>query len=308
MGGSAAGGDYLAAWADAAGSIPILVRRGYDLPQWVDRSTLVLGVSYSGETEETLASFLEARDRGARLAAVSTGGRMEKYAKASGATFFRVEGGLQPRAALGRMLSAQAVVLEAAGVLKTRAILESTRESLRGLASDLAADLPPPRNEGKRLALALHGSIPAFYAAGPLLPAARRAANQVHENAKALAWWAEMPEMNHNELVGWWNTDLAEGTSAVFLRDRAEDRPLAARWDFTAEAIRRQGVPLVQVEARGSDVLARQLTVTLTVDAASVYLAVRRNQDPTPVEVITNLKKHVGQAGVVEALDKRLSK
>ncbi|MHB8586243.1 MAG: bifunctional phosphoglucose/phosphomannose isomerase [Thermoplasmatota archaeon] len=304
MGGSAAGGDYLAAWADYESAVPILVRRGYDLPTWVDASTLVIGVSFSGETEETLAQFHAARQKGARLAAVSTGGRLERYAAKAGAPFVKIEGGLQPRAALGRTLSAQAILLEAAGVLKTRAALKGAVDVLRAMAPDFATDLAPPRNEPKRVALALHGTIPGFYAEARLLPVARRAANQVHENGKGLAWWAEMPEMNHNELVGWWNTDTSDGTAAVFLRDRQESRAVSERWDFTAEAVRRQGVPLVQLEARGESLLARQLSLTFLADAMSVYWAIRRNIDPTPVDVITTLKKRVSSAGVVEALDR----
>lgn len=308
MGGSAIAGSYLAAWADREAKVPLAVSRSYELPAWVDRETLVLAVSFSGETEETLHALAQARDRGARIAAVSTGGRVERYARAAGGTFHPVPAGGQPRAAIGSMLATEALVLEAAGVLPARAALEDAARTMRAMVEDLAADVPPPRNEAKRTALALHGSLPAFYGADALAPVAIRLANQVQENAKTPAWAGTMPEMNHNELVGWDGAADVDGLAAVFLRDRRESRAMTQRWDFTAETLRKRGVPLVQLEARGEHLLSRQMSLTLLGDAASAYLAVRRAVDPSPVGIIGELKRRVAAAGVVAELDRKIGK
>lgn len=306
MGGSAIAGSYLAAWADHDSRIPISVSRSYELPSWVDASTLVLAVSFSGETEETLHALVQAKERGAKIAAVGTGGRIEKFARAAGGVFAPVPAAPQPRAQIGSMLATEALVLEAAGVLEARPALGDAVRTLRAMAPDLAGDVPPPRNEGKRIALAIAGTIPCAYGGDALAPTATRFANQVQENSKTLAWSATMPEMNHNELVAWDATEDVDGVAAVFFRDRLESRAMTERWDFAAEVVRKRGAPLVQLEAKGESIVARQLSVTMVGDAASVYLAALRGVDPSPVDLIGALKKRVGTAGVVAELDRKM--
>lgn len=298
MGGSAIAGDYLQAWLDAEGPIPLLVSRAYELPRWVDDHTLVLACSYSGKTEETLAAFAEAKKAGAMLAAMSTGDRLEALASSYGAPFARVEAGLQPRAALPASFATAALLLERLGLLPgAEGALRKAARTLREAAIDVAPDLPASKNEAKRTALALQETVAAIYGAGLLAPTARRFANQLQENAKVLAWWGVMPEMNHNELVGWAGDDELDRFTAVFLRYANEHPQAKARYEFTIRLIQARGGRVIQHEARGDTVPETLLTASLVGDAVSVYLAALRGVDPTPVKVIGDLKAKVGETG-----------
>jgi glucose/mannose-6-phosphate isomerase len=302
MGGSAISGDYLGAWADATGKIPILVSRHYELPAWVDKDTLVVAISYSGNTEETLAAFAEAKKKGAMLAAVATGNRLEELAKSYHAPFARVSPGLQPRAALPANFGTTAMLLDHLGVLSTKHDLERAVRTLREAVIDVAPDVPAAKNEAKRIAMALQDTVPGVYAAGLLSPAARRLANQVNENSKMVAFWGVMPEMNHNELVGWAGDDDLDRFTAVFLRHAGEHAQAKARFEFTGRLIQERGGRLVQIDSRGDTAPERLLTSSLAGDAVSVYLAALRGVDPTPVKVIGELKAKMGETGFAAAI------
>lgn len=293
MGGSAISGDYLASWLDAEGDVPVLVSRNYELPAWVDRDTLVLAFSYSGTTEETLAAFAQARQKGAMLAAMSTGSRLEELAKSYGAPFARIHAkGMQPRAALPSSFATAALLLEGLGLVKAEAALRASAATLRETSLE----------EAKRAALALEGTVAGTYAAGLLAPAARRLANQLNENAKVIAWWGVMPEMNHNELVGWAGDDALDRFTAVFLRHADEHPQAKARYDFTGKLIQERGGRVLQMEAKGASLAEKLLTVSMVGDAVSVYLAALRKVDPTPVKVIQDLKAKVGETGFAKSI------
>ncbi|HLE95993.1 MAG TPA: bifunctional phosphoglucose/phosphomannose isomerase [Candidatus Thermoplasmatota archaeon] len=303
LGGSAISGDYAARWADRVGPVPVLVRRGYDVPAWVDSSTLVVAVSYSGGTEETLSSFVAARKRGARLVGVGTGGELKRFAERARAPFVPVRAGLQPRAAMPHVLARLADVLEAAEVLPgARDEIEAAIPHLQKLVQDLAADAPPSRNEAKRTALALEGTVPAVYAADHLGPVARRFANQLNENAKVVAFHGEMPEMNHNELVGWSEDDDLDRLTMVLLRHAAEIPQVQERFEFTAQVVQARGGRVVQHAMRGHAPLAEALAHTILADAVSIYLAAIRRKDPTPVSIIARLKEKVAALGLTQGL------
>lgn len=299
MGGSAITGDYLATWIDAEGKIPLQVSRDYELPNWVDRDTLVLAFSYSGKTEETLASFAEARKKGAMLAAMATGNRLEELARDYGAPFARIQGGLQPRAALPAAFGTAALLLDRLGLLKTEDALRRTVRTLRDGALEIAPEVSADKNEAKRVALDLHERIAGVYTAGLLGPTARRFANQLNENSKVLSFHGLMPEMNHNELVGWAGEDRLERFTTVFLRYPDEHPQAKARYAFTADVIRQRGGRVAEMHTRGDTVPERLLSVSLVGDAVSVYLAALRGVDPTPVKIIQELKAKVGETGFV---------
>ncbi|HUR68280.1 MAG TPA: bifunctional phosphoglucose/phosphomannose isomerase [Candidatus Thermoplasmatota archaeon] len=298
MGGSAITGDYLQAWLDAEGKVPVLVSRAYELPKWVDKDTLVVAFSYSGNTEETLAAFAEAKKAGAMLAAMSTGARLEELAKSYHAPFARIPPGLQPRAALPASFGMAALFFEKLGLLPgAEATLKRTARTLREAVIDVAPDVPASKNEAKRTALAVQDTVVGVYAAGLLTPTARRFSNQLNENSKVVSWWGVMPEMNHNEIVGWAGDDDLDRFTAVFLRYHDEHAQAKARFEFTGKVIQQRGGRIVQHEARGESVPEKLLTASLVGDAVSVYLAALRGVDPTPVTVITQLKNAVGETG-----------
>ncbi|MHB8605894.1 MAG: bifunctional phosphoglucose/phosphomannose isomerase [Thermoplasmatota archaeon] len=308
MGGSAIGGEFLATWADRGSKVPVAVSRDYTLPSWVGADTLVVATSFSGNTEETLSAFVDAKKRGAMLAAISTGGKIEEFAKHANVPFIKVEGGIPPRSALPRMLVPTATILERAGVLATRAGLEDALAAMREEGDALGPATPADKNEAKRVALALDDTVAAIYGSGPLVAVARRFANDVQENGKMLAWWGAVPEANHNEVVAWGGDHELDRATAVFLRHDGEDAQTKEHFAFTGELVQKRGGRLVQIAARGDTIAAKMLTTAWLGSLASVYLAARRGVDPAATAHLAELKGRLAQTGFAASLSKGLGR
>ncbi|MEA2351601.1 MAG: glucose/mannose-6-phosphate isomerase [Thermoleophilaceae bacterium] len=287
MGGSAIGGDLAAAIQDGYLAHPIETVRGYDLGPGRAAGTFVLAASYSGETEETLACVGHAVEAGLGIGAVTTGGALAAAAREHGAPVMGVPSGMQPRAAVVYMTVAALYAAAACGAAP--ALDPGVVEDAAGLLGDLARDWgpdAPPDSEAKRLASALHGTVPVVIGAGRTAAAARRWKTQVNENASAPAFWSELPEADHNEICGY-----GAPLSAVFLDDDGLDPRLRRRIDLTAGLL---DIPVERVEARGETPFARVMSLVLLGDLVSVYLAVLAGEDPTPVPSIDRLKEALG--------------
>ena len=289
MGGSAIAGDAAAVVADAAGR-RLWVHRGYGLPGWVDSSAgLFVAISHSGDTEETIASFGAAREAGIPLAVVATGGALS----ATEAPTVMVPPGPQPRAAMGYLAGALLRLLEAAGVLPPQAdglaeaadVVEALLDGDGpGLAQEIAVGL-------QERAVLVYGS------AGPAAVAARRWKTQINENAKAPAFWSELPEANHNELEGWAAPGGAARTiGVVFLRDAAGEVPrVAMRFAHTRRLMEDRVAIAGEVQASGAGPLARLFSLAVMGDLVSVSLAESAGVDPMPVETIEMLKSRLAE-------------
>jgi len=296
MGGSGIAGDVLCAIAATSSSVPAAVCKGYRLPAWVNQNTLVICASYSGNTEETLACFDQALERRCRIVALTCGGQLAERARASGVcTIVPVEG-LQPRQALASLAAPALIVAQQLGLLPDcSADLAETEGMLAGRAKELGRSAPAETNEAKRVALALHGKIPLVWGQeGVLAVAAERWRAQLNENAKVPAFSSVLPELDHNEIVGY-----AEGTSGlrdvaiVALRSPGEDGRIVRRIDATLERAREFVGEAVEARATGESPLARLMSAIILGDFVSVYLAVLRGVDPTPVDAIEELKRRL---------------
>jgi glucose/mannose-6-phosphate isomerase len=290
MGGSAIGGDLAAAALGDRVTRPLLTVRGYELPTWATPEWTVLCVSYSGETEETLACFDAAEALGAKRVVVSTGGGLVDAARAAEVPVVGLPGILQPRAAVAYMLVTAAEVAALAGVgprIHTEldaaaSFLEKRREELRSRAASLASRLD--------------GTAPVVYGADLTAPAARRWKTQVNENSKLPAFFAELPEADHNELCGWSGTQAAGcPLSAVLLEDSDQHPRERRRFELTAEAIAADGATAIRVEAEGKTRVERLLWTVMLGDLVSVELAGARGVDPRPVEAIESFKAALGR-------------
>ena len=296
MGGSAIGADLvLAALPDLA--VPAAVVRGYRLPAWVTPGTLVVVVSYSGDTEETLACAAQARSRGCTPVCVTSVGGLAAFAAREGLPLVAVPGGGQPRAAVGQLSMALLATLEVAGLCREHAA------DVAATAARLEADdkvLRPAgdgQNPAKALARRLHGRTTVVYGAGPTAPVARRWKGQINENAKAPAFFNELPELDHNELMGWTSLPQAsEATVAVFLHDPDADERLSRRVQLTSREYEALGVARELVDARGDSRLVRLFSLVQFGDYVSCYLAVLYGVDPTPVDAIQALKSSLAGA------------
>ena len=291
MGGSAIGADLAAAAVGSRAHNPIYTLRRYDLPPWIGEETAVLCSSYSGNTEETLSCYAAAREAGARIIALTTGGKLAELARADGVPVIGVPSGMQPRAAVGYMAvcSLEVAALCGAGP-SLRAEVEAAATLLRKLGDEWGPDAPED-SLAKSLARTLQGSVTVVYGAGLTVPAARRWKTQINENAKLHAFFAELPEADHNEICGWAS---GEPLSVVFLDDTTLHPRLRRRIELTAE-IARDGAKAVEVvESRGESAFERVMSLVFLGDLMSVYLAVLGGADPTPVAVLERFKVELG--------------
>ena len=300
MGGSAIGGTIAAAALAAELTAPLEVIRAYDLPGGVDEATLVCAISYSGNTEETLSVCRAALARGARIVAICSGGELAKVARAAEAPVVTVPSGLPPRAAMGYLLFALLEVLRRVEAIAVpRSLFERSVEHLVQVEARVDPDRPTPENVAKRIAADLLDHFPIIYGGSPAHGAAAyRWRTQLNENAKVLVSHHQLPELNHNEVVGW---DLpkavAKQTVVVLLRSATESARLRVRADFTADLVRARVAAFHEVQCSGEHPLQQVLEAILIGDFVSLYLAALRQIDPYPVPTIDALKRTLAQAG-----------
>lgn len=295
MGGSAIGGDVAAVWAAAHG-VRLAVHRGYGLPAGITPDDLLVFSSYSGDTEETLSAFDAATAHGAARRCIATGGTLARRAAAAGAPYLAMPGGLQPRAALGHSLVALLTQLHHAGVLPDPVPdLERATAWLRHLAADYGPQAKEATNPAKQLARAWHGMLPVLYT-GPGLaaPVGVRWRGQINENAKSLAIASVLPELDHNEIMGWSALpELRRATALVFVRDRDDPAAIAVRMQVTAEILTPRAGRVLWIDTPGDTLLERLLGAVWLGDWASLYLAFLNGVDPTPVAEIQELKRRL---------------
>jgi glucose/mannose-6-phosphate isomerase len=290
MGGSAIGGSLaLAALGDRA-SRPITLVRDYALPVWTTPDSTVLCASYSGETEETLAAYEAAGAVGARRIVCTTGGSLAQSARTDGVPVIPLPGGFQPRAAVGYAL---VVALEVAALAGIAEPLHTEIDVAAAHAEDLVAEWGPDGPDdslAKTLALSLHGTIPQIAGAGLTAPIAYRWKTQINENAKLPAFSAELPELDHNEIMGWEGASELGRFSAVLLEDCDLHPRVRSRIALTADLISDHAASVHSIESIGASRVERVVSLILLGDLVSLYLAVLAGRDPETIESITKLK------------------
>ncbi len=292
MGGSGMVGDFLAVTAGPFMSLPVVVVKNYVPPSYVDRRTLVLAVSFSGDTEETLSAAGIAAERGGQMVAVCTGGRLADLAGSWGAPVLRVDPSIpMPRAGFAAMAAPVLAFLEDLGFFPGASEwLARAAEQLRVRRSQLAES----SNPALRLAREISGTIPVVYGPGGIGEvAARRWKAQFNENAKTPAFSAGLPEMTHNEIAGWGTFDelTAPAFSAVQLRHDFEPPQVAATFDFLDDHLTDAVREVYEVRAAGEGPIAQIMDLMLFGDYVSLHLAALRGTDPGPIPAIAELKE-----------------
>lgn len=291
MGGSGSTGDLLQLVC-AQAQIPIFVNKAPHLPAWVNQNSLVIGVSYSGNTAETLSSLSEAHERGAQLLLLSSGGKLAQWAQDIGALCVPIDGGLPPRAALLDMLFALLGSIHRLPALKLQLNSDSALESLHKLSErwKLQADREAPRPY--LLAQALHPRFPILWGdvlqVGPLV---QRWKNQLSENAKTVAGWALLPESNHNEMVSMCARHHSEW-SIVYL---TLEESLPSLDAIAVEQVSEYVGERIIVQAQGGNAFEKILYLTYLADFTSVYLALLKEEDPYPIHAIDEFKRRIAE-------------
>ncbi|HEY1835156.1 MAG TPA: bifunctional phosphoglucose/phosphomannose isomerase [Solirubrobacteraceae bacterium] len=290
MGGSAIGGALARAALGDHASRPIFVTRAYGLPSWTTPDTMVLCASYSGDTEETLACYESAGALGARRTVVTTGGRLAEMARADGVPVIPLPGGFQPRAAVAYMTVAS---LEVAALCGAGPRLTSEIDVAASHVEQLVAEWGPDAPEdslAKEVARGLHGTTPVVAGAGLTTPIAYRWKTQINENAKQPCFYNELPELDHNEIVGWEGAKDVGRFTAVFLDDSDAHPRVKQRMDLTERLIASNAVASFRLETRGQTAIERVISLVLLGDLVSIYLAALRGVDPGPVPILDELK------------------
>lgn len=298
MGGSAIGADLCRSLLQKSAPCPMYVCRNYNLPGFAKRDSMVVGTSYSGNTEETLEAFHQAITRDCQISAITTGGKLGELAAEIEIPYMLLPGnlGLQPRAALGFSFVPLMMLLEKAGFssytgddfLKLADFLEKRNASF-------ALETDSGENQAKQLAQRFYGRIPIIYTGPERTDAVgTRLKGQINENAKMPAFCNQFPEFNHNELVGWKVIQsFREYLRVIILRDRDDHPRVAARMDIVRKLLEKQDVEVIELVSEGDNSLERIFSLIQLGDFTSYYLSILNNIDPTPVEVIEDLKKEL---------------
>ena len=290
VGGSAIGGDLAAAALGDRLSLPLTTVRRYGLPSWTPPDRTILCSSYSGDTEETLACYEAAEALGARRIVATTGGELAEAARRDGVPVIGLPASLPaPRTAVGYMFTTavELAALCGAGMpirpeIDSSAVhLEREREALIERADALADQL--------------EGTVPVVYGGSLTTPVAYRWKCELNENAKLPAFSNELPELDHNEIVGWDGAiDGGARFGAVFLEDRGQHPRERRRFELTGDLIADGAEAVVRVETQGDSPTERLLWAVMLGDLVSLGLAARRGVDPTPIAVIDRLKDELG--------------
>ncbi|HLE59831.1 MAG TPA: bifunctional phosphoglucose/phosphomannose isomerase [Candidatus Limnocylindria bacterium] len=297
MGGSAIGAELVAALAGDRLRVPLIIHRDYGLPAWAGERTLVLAVSHSGQTEETVSAVGAARARGLPLVVLATGGQLGSDATADDTPYLRYEAPGQPRAAIGFGIGLVHELLVRAGLLTDPDPLGPAVEALQALLDRNAPPIETSTNPAKQLAWSIFGRIPVIFGAGPMAPVARRWKTQFNENAKAWAMTEAMPEANHNAIEGSLNPrELSDAVYVIELREPDEPGRITARYAVVNELLGERATTRSVVWTEGPSPLARVLTGVAFGDLVSVYLAILYQTDPTPVTLLTMLKERLAKS------------
>ncbi len=288
MGGSGIGGRIVAQWIENNCPVPVLSVQDYELPAFVDKHSLVIGSSYSGNTEETLFSLEDAKQKGATIIGICSGGALETFCKENNYQYVIVPGGNPPRTALAySLVQLSNIFLQLGYAQKT--ILDEISNGKVIIDSELIHI----KSEAMRVAKELQKRTVAVYAGAPYEGVTIRAKQQLNENSKELCWQHVIPEMNHNELVGWGGGD--NRYACLFIQTNDLSMRNQKRFDISVERTRSKTDKVVIIEAKGATRVEKSIYLIHLIDWISLYLSDLKHGDPIEIEIIDYLKAELGK-------------
>jgi len=294
MGGSAIAGDLAIDLLSPISDVPLITSRDVSLPAFAGPGTLAVVVSYSGNTAESINLYQDAMRRGCRIAVITSGGHLGSAAKKNAHSLIHVPAGNQPRASTGYLLGAVGAILQSCGIGHLHEDLTKAAPRLRSYLSTLSPSITTPNNLAKKVAIALQGSVNVIYAPRPVRSLAVRWQNQFNENAKAVAFAGEIPEMDHNQLVGWLEGGQGCSCRPAFLMPSELHPTIRKMTEVTLQMFNERGLDPVLVSLPGEDLLDNILMGMVLGDMVSYYMAALKGIDPTPVSVIKEFKDRIG--------------
>jgi glucose/mannose-6-phosphate isomerase len=288
LGGSGIGGSIVQNYVFDKLKIPFIVNKGYDLPSFVSRKSLVLVCSYSGNTEETIAAMKQAIKKRATIVCITSGGTVAELANQKKIDCILVPAGMPPRACLGYSLVQQLFVLAHFGLIGN-----GFEKEIKRSIKQLKAGENDIQRKALVVAKKLFGKLPIIYSADHIEGIAIRFRQQLNENSKLLAWHGAIPEMNHNELVGW--RDDASDKAVVILRNNNDYERVQTRMEINKKVFKKHTPNIVEIYSEGSGYWEEAFYLIHLTDWVSVFLAELREVDATEVKVIDFLKKSLSK-------------
>ncbi len=291
LGGSGIGGTIVADLISASAAVPVAVNKDYMLPGFVGKNTLVIACSYSGNTEETLSATRHAIKRGAQLACITSGGELYQIAKGGGYNVITMRGGNPPRSMFAYSFAFLCYYMEFYGIapLTVKKDLEAAVRLINGEEADTLV-------EAERMSSHLKGKIPAIYAVSENLGVAARWRQQFNENAKMLSWEGAVPEMNHNELVGW--EGGTNDYAAIFLRTEGDYNRNQKRMEINKSIIKEKTNHVLEIWGKGESPIERILYLVHFGDWVSYYLSEINQVDIMDIKSIDLLKSELSKLPV----------
>ncbi|MDX1535633.1 MAG: bifunctional phosphoglucose/phosphomannose isomerase [Candidatus Spechtbacterales bacterium] len=262
-------------------NIPVITHKNYNLPREASSNSLIVTISYSGNTEETLSAYTEATKLGAHLVVITTGGKLAKMAKDDKNPGVIVPDGVQPRMAIGYQLSALL------GVLSNAGIINSQKEKLENLSKNL--NTGKYRDKAKILADQIHGTVPVIYSSEKLGKIAYILKILINETAKQHAFSNIFPEMNHNELEGFENENR-NNISVVMLKDLNDHKKIKKRMDVASKLIKERGYPVYTIDTDDKDWYNKSFSLILFGNWLAYYLSSKNNVESEAVDLIEEFK------------------
>ncbi len=281
IGGSALPANLIITYLSQELAIPVYVHRSYGLPAQAGSDSLIICISYSGNTEEAISAYEEAKKRKLKVAVISVGEKLGKLAQENGTPWAKIPAvGIQPRSGTGYVFTSLVKILSNSGIIE-----DKSQEILK-----LASALKPVKLEtqGKELAKKLVGKIPLVYASDKFKALARIWKIKFNENSKVLAFWNYFPELNHNELIGY--TNLQGKFHVIILSDKDDHPRILKRMEITSGLMKSKGAEVTTIDIPQGNLLFKIFSTLILGDWVSYYLALEYNVDPTPVVMVEDLK------------------
>lgn len=299
MGGSCLAGLIAKQWLnrDYRLSTPFEVTRDYQVPAYINEHSLVICVSVSGNTEETISSLRNAVGKGAKVVVISSGGQLIEIAKEEKLPYVQLDKISQPRYGVPMHLRAITAILAQYGIVDSRPFeeLASSYQTVNGFAKQLSADVTADHNQAKQMALAAAGKTVLVYSSSQFSPLAYKWKTSYNENAKNTVWCNEFPEFNHNEFIGWTSHPIEKPFCVVTLRSNLDSARINQRLGLTERLLSGHRPASHDIILPGESYIQQVLCGAILGDISSIYLGLLNGVDPTPVELVERFKKELSR-------------
>lgn len=289
LGGSGIGANFVSEFIKGECPLPYNVGKGYSIPKYVDKNTLAICSSYSGNTEETLYSFDEILKTGAKIIIVSSGGKLIQEARDRGLDYIKIpDNWPSPRACLGYSVVQQLYILNKLGFIS-----DNFKSELKAAIDLIKYDIDDIQEAAQKVADRIHDKVPVIYTTDRMESVAVRFRQQINENAKMLCWHHVIPEMNHNELVGW--TEKHDNLAVVYLRNHDDFKRNQKRIEINQDIIQKYCDTIIDIFSKGNSLIEKAIYLVHLGDWISWYLSVHKGADAIEVNVIDYLKSELAK-------------